>query len=355
MSRLLSLYKEVLDEDNKARTKTLANVVNKIRLQNEEKTLTTGDLMEFETFGTALNNLVEEVSLYMNSLLLTKETITSGTNSGDKVYKDNVEALIKLSRAYNQVGRILRKIYQKGKGSTSEVRILKDELSDTGVIENMERIQSDLNDLQVRTGLYTKIIPFVNRMYIGIQTAQFPELSNDKYISSISGLSREEAKQATIKKYEARERQGELIPDVLKELGIKDDALSLKSAADNNQISEVQAEELFNYYRYLRDEAIENNNFNEARKQQYKIRAIGRIIPPATLNNLDDDELLPPQIALDPEALDQNQYALVPNTEGFGRSGGSQSYNQNDRTERFPARKFTPIQFNNAELRRFEV
>lgn len=339
--RLFQLNKEILDEDNRARTRTLSNAINKIRLRKEEgETILSGDILEYETFENALNNLTDEVSLYMNNLLLTKETITSGADFNDKVYKDNVESLLKLSKAYNQVGRILRRIYQRGEGTVSEIRLLKDRLKESGIIQNMDRIKGDLRDLQQRTGLYSRVIPFVDRIYTGIETAQFPDLSMDKSLLSLTGLDNEESKEVRRKRYEERERRGELIPDVLKDLGIKDDALSLRNNAGD--INERQARELYNYYKYSRDESIASGNMNDARKQQQKIKAISDILP-ADIIARDADEKLPPEIGLPPNAL------------GFGRSGGSQTYYQNNRTERFPARKFSPLPFHNATLRRYEV
>jgi len=341
MPRLYRLYNEVLDEDNKARTRTISNAVNKIRLRNEEAEITSSkDIQELETFEIALNNFTDEVSTYMNNLLLTKETITSKADFNDKVYKDNIESLIKLSKSYNQVGRILRRIYQRGEGNISEVRLLKDKLKESGIIGNLDRIKGDLKDLQERTGLYARVIPFVDRIYVGVETAQFPDLSMDKSLLSLTGLSKEEAREARIKRYEERERKGELIPDVLKELGIKDDALTFQKSID--LISPRQAQDLFAFYANERNKLIARKRLNEARYLQQKIKALSEKFPEAVLD-LDDERKLPRELGLLPNAL------------GFGRSGGSQTYYQNNRTERFPARNFSPLTFHNATLRRYEV
>jgi len=380
MPLLKSLNREAIDEDARARTKTYSSAVNKIRSRTEE-TLpeTSKDVLTVENFEVSLQQLINSVSEFMTSLMNTKTRIEEGKIGAfsDTVFKDNVEKLMKLSTAYSQAGRILRKIYRAGEGTQSDINMLKDRLKESGINLNLDRISSDLDDLNTRTAQYSNMITAFDRIKNGITSGEFPDVAFDKSLTGLVRIGATEARDITRKKLEAREREGELIPDVLKIVGIKDDPLSLQQAVRSGELDATQVDDLIRFYETRKITPAEYGISSAERQREINVinRKYNRLNDALTRAARDAGLVVPvPRAALPPfygmPAGRPGRPGVPPprgrgkdeedeEMEGEGLYGGSQTLTVPPDVE--TPRRFTPLRLYNHEgqdiyaLRRYEV
>jgi hypothetical protein len=179
MPKLLGLertYNEFVDEENRARSRTLQNLRNKIKLNVEDvKPTEIDDIFDEADFMNFADLLARSASNLAQ--LSTRTAIRVEAESGRGVartnpFRDN-EEFTKLISYFNRLQSITQKQFKQGKVSENDVEQIRRLFLENGTIKNLETIKTAFNQISLDIPAITEQAEIVDRIYKSVDSGLY--------------------------------------------------------------------------------------------------------------------------------------------------------------------------------------